>query len=490
MPSTEHRLLAPLTHPVFLLALVALVANDRVGKVWFPGPVTGKLSDLAGPIVLATLVGVAVRRVRPGAAVAVALAVPSAVMVVAKSSAFGADLIATALDLVTPWSNRIVADPWDLFGLVGLAVMPRILATGVVANESAADTATTQAPVRSASVLRWTVLVVGVWACTATSAEPPSVYDRVGVTEAGVVAIDPDQNDSVLSAPDPNGPWITEVPSPTDELLAVSRSTEICLERTAGVCIRTGPSLRIDESADGGASWRTVWELDPEESWIGQTRSDAAALGADQLRAGEVLELDDGRVMVAMGVFEPVTRGVDGVWGPEPSGFRDSPDAAWLFLAPTVFGLILSLTLVWPSATHVRTRVLGLVSLVLGIPAIAGSMYAWLFSPYDGFTLFPFFFLVLGTTMLQLLVVLIGWGFRIADADRRLLVVVVLVGTIVATVLVLILTVVPLEVWQSGAIGWTSARTGVFAAALLGSVAASVGLGLALSPAVVEPQEL
>lgn len=50
----------PLAHPIAVAAVVALVANDHVLKHEFPGPLTGKLSDVAGliffPLLLLTLV--------------------------------------------------------------------------------------------------------------------------------------------------------------------------------------------------------------------------------------------------------------------------------------------------------------------------------------------------------------------------------------------------------------------------------------------------
>jgi hypothetical protein len=49
-----------LLHPVSVLALIAVILNDRVLKVRYPGMISGKLSDLAGlvyfPLFIATLV--------------------------------------------------------------------------------------------------------------------------------------------------------------------------------------------------------------------------------------------------------------------------------------------------------------------------------------------------------------------------------------------------------------------------------------------------
>ena len=44
-----------LLRPVFLMSLACLVLNDQVLKAWWPGPVTGKISDFCGLAVLAML---------------------------------------------------------------------------------------------------------------------------------------------------------------------------------------------------------------------------------------------------------------------------------------------------------------------------------------------------------------------------------------------------------------------------------------------------
>ncbi len=67
-----------LVHPITLAALAVLVVNDHVLKAWWPGVITGKLSDVAGmilaPVVLAALVErITGRRAPWGCVVAVAI---------------------------------------------------------------------------------------------------------------------------------------------------------------------------------------------------------------------------------------------------------------------------------------------------------------------------------------------------------------------------------------------------------------------------------
>jgi hypothetical protein len=114
-----------------LAAVVVLAVNDHVLKARFPGPVTGKLSDLAGcfvlPLFLSALLAYATRwplRARLG----VGAAATTGLLVAIKTSVAGADAVARALSIVgAPLGlgrGTIVADPTDLAALpvVALAV--------------------------------------------------------------------------------------------------------------------------------------------------------------------------------------------------------------------------------------------------------------------------------------------------------------------------------------------------------------------------------
>jgi hypothetical protein len=57
-----------LLHPVALFSLALLVANDHLFKAWWPGVVTGKLSDVAGMIVAPLVLVALVRALAPARA--------------------------------------------------------------------------------------------------------------------------------------------------------------------------------------------------------------------------------------------------------------------------------------------------------------------------------------------------------------------------------------------------------------------------------------
>ena len=96
----------------------------------------------------------------------------------------------------------------------------------------------------------------------------------------------------------------------------------------------------------------------------------------------------------------------------------------------------------------------------------------------------------LGAAGLQTIVVLVGWGFRFADADRRALVALGFVAGVLGGVAVALLTVVPLRSWPAGSIGWDLTGYLVFALALLGSAVASVMVAVMIRSAVDPVEEL
>ena len=158
-----------LGHSLFWAALALLLLNDHVlkGAHVLPGLLTGKLSDFAGMIV-APVVLAALFRVRGRTGRMTVLAGVAAVFAAVKLSRPMAD----ALELLTtytplPW--RMWCDPTDL---VALSVLP--LTWWLMARESGAAIAPR---VRLLACLRAAGLVLGIFACAATS---PATGDPVG----------------------------------------------------------------------------------------------------------------------------------------------------------------------------------------------------------------------------------------------------------------------------------------------------------------------
>ncbi len=150
-----------LTHPLFALALVALVLNDHVlkGAGLLPGAITGKLSDVAGLIVAPAVLAWALRvRTERGwllAHVAVGVGFTALELVPALASAL--ELLLRALGL----GARVWPDVTDLLALPALAL-------SVVALGRRPRRAPLATPIGVAALL----------ACTATTGldSPPPRY--------------------------------------------------------------------------------------------------------------------------------------------------------------------------------------------------------------------------------------------------------------------------------------------------------------------------
>jgi hypothetical protein len=124
-----------LLHPVALLSVVVLVANDWWAKRVFTGWLTGKLSDVSGlimaPLALSAAIGGALwllARLAPSIdpslhprRLALAIAATGAVFAATKLSPAAAHAVAAALALLGG-HPRIVCDPTDLLALPALAL--------------------------------------------------------------------------------------------------------------------------------------------------------------------------------------------------------------------------------------------------------------------------------------------------------------------------------------------------------------------------------
>jgi hypothetical protein len=168
MLSTQPRALRPeraLLHPLWLAALVLLLANDRFlkGSGIVHHLLTGKLSDFAGmlvaPALLAALVRVASRRGLFAAHVAVGV-----VFAAIKLSPPCAALLESAMGLLgLRW--HIWVDPTDLVALPFLFVSYRVLSPAM--EQAVAPSAR----LRQAGQLA--AATVGLVACLGTSQAPP-----------------------------------------------------------------------------------------------------------------------------------------------------------------------------------------------------------------------------------------------------------------------------------------------------------------------------
>lgn len=266
--SQRHGRCAPLLgwliHPATVAAVVLLAVNDHLLKAHYPGLLTGKLSDLAGLVVLPPLLALALVPVlrRPAVAARTALVVTAACFTVVKATPTGAHVASTAWSLVSG-PSVVLADPTDLVALpaVGVATW--------------AWTRALRRPPSAARLRRIEVLVVlpaAAVALAATTAPHSPEAVAVGtwrgmivVGEANVFDGDRQPEDWRLSHD--GRVWRPMRPSEVSAFEAerVGRdfmARQDCVPEDEDRCYRIEPGhLRVLESADGGASWSTSWQV-------------------------------------------------------------------------------------------------------------------------------------------------------------------------------------------------------------------------------------
>lgn len=264
--------LAWLSQPVTVLALVALVINDHALKSAYPGPITGKLSDVAGlvlaPPLLAVGVALLVPQLSARAAAIVGVAGVGLGFVVVKSSAVGAST-ASALWSAVAVPSHIRADVADLLTLPALALawwawtrarrrpvarrlvrLARVLVVLPASVLAVAATSMIQYP-QAVAVAQWRGAIV-VGEIEVPHDEDASQWDWEKISEDGGRTWRWLQGDELRS-----------VEAEVDR--ADAEQTQACVPDDPAVCYRVVPGhLRVEETHDGGATWVTSWEVDDE----------------------------------------------------------------------------------------------------------------------------------------------------------------------------------------------------------------------------------
>ncbi|WP_067173473.1 hypothetical protein [Microtetraspora niveoalba] len=292
------RALAWLGHPATVVATAVLLLNDHVFKDLWPGPVTGKLSDVAGLVVAPPLVALLVRCPAPAAIV-----LTGTLFTLVKVTAAGAEAASWLWSLLVP--SRVVADPTDLIALpaLGLAWLCQRRAAW-------------RPPVR----LPRAVLVVplAVFAVTATSAAPgPPSAVSVEIRGAAIVVRAYAAQNSAST--DGGATWHR-----WNGATANAPQNGACAPGERSHCYRIVPGrLEVEETVDGGRTWSTSWAVSPgRRHWLERGYREAASesleSGPAASRALAVQAAPDGSaahvVVVANGPDGVAVRDASGHW--------------------------------------------------------------------------------------------------------------------------------------------------------------------------------
>ena len=258
-----------LLHPLFLAALAVLWLNDHVLKERWPGLVTGKLSDVAGPVVVAFVIATISGR-RDVAVGGTALGFTAL-----KLSPAVAVLAAPVLGGVTR------TDPTDLVGLV--ALVPTWFVLGPPSDPAVDSTAPPPTrpqarplgPARSVGLVAVSLLTV--FSVTATSCDDERLgFHGLVVTDDGVIAqLGDDRTEPSASWFSDDGGRSWQPTSASDLALEggggldpaaprpgrTVQETEVCLDD--GRCFRAMEGDRIEERVDG--EWQTSFRFTDEQ---------------------------------------------------------------------------------------------------------------------------------------------------------------------------------------------------------------------------------
>jgi len=348
--------LSPLGDPRFIGALAVLVVNDAILKDRFGNWLTGKLSDVAGLVVLPVLVATVLILVGASrrSAWRLAATVVGAWFAAMKVWRPAAEATEWLFSVLTQAPSQIVVDPTDLVGLVGLAVAARVISD--------------PRPVVLSRQMRLALLMIAAFASLATSEADPRTNDLYVDPESGQVVVEDSQ--PVLYVPE------------TFERVEIDNegaqgwgvfATEACVDAHWNTgCFRISDSRIERQNADG--SWSAEWLIDTDR---GLTRK-ALGFGASSAEATDIMVDDDGKVHVAFAGILPIERSQSGEWSRSFSTYR--PIAVAILMSTAT---IIALSFAIMSRRKRRTMV---VLLLIGLP-LAG--YLGYVSGDGGLEVFP-----------------------------------------------------------------------------------------------------
>lgn len=287
METTRARTIAWLGHPVTMAALALLVVNDHVLKAAHPGPVTGKLSDVAGmilaPPLLAALVGLIAPRL-PFRWVAVASIVTVGVgFGFVKAGEYGARLASAVWSLGVP--SLIRADPTDLLVLPFLAVAWWTALRSVRSRDQ-----------RLVRAVRLAVLLpIALMGVAATSPLPRPLAQLVAVVDGRIHLGGSDGNGGDLwTVSDDLGETWTVEPEPADQ-----PGGDACTSSVPEICYRVIRDAIGVESSTAGGPWTVSWQItEADRQGLSRVYPDVAYSGDLTSRGLAVLDTGDRHVVV------------------------------------------------------------------------------------------------------------------------------------------------------------------------------------------------
>lgn len=250
--------------PEILTSIALLLVNDHILKVLAPSWLTGKISDFAGLFFFPYLLAMVLRPVfkENKRALFVAFTITGLSFTLLKTVPWINAEISSAFIQLTGKQPNLVLDPTDLLALLVLWPSWR-LSTKARSN--------TRAQIGSRRI-QYTIILL---ASVSAIASMPCGYDnemrltRVLVLDGNLYAGYPNTSEKFRVIKfSPKTAWST-VHHPQPEIEEALKITPpklpyiTCDPGRKNICYRIDGTMRIDESLDGGSTWKTGWELQP-----------------------------------------------------------------------------------------------------------------------------------------------------------------------------------------------------------------------------------
>ncbi len=306
--------------PPTLLALAVLALNDHVLKQAAPGVVTGKLSDVAGLLVVPPLLAAVLALLRVPRPTQVALVATAVGFTLAKTTVWGVEAANTVWSVV--WPTEMLRDPTDLVALPALVLAARV--AGAQRRHAAAGR-------RSLGLALGSLALP--FAVVATAATSPC-YTPEGLRDVGVVRGDfsgpPSGAENRLVVPLSYRRVFIDVEGRIGTLNHLDEARvpdtgpalqQACSAEASRLCWRRAPGTKepwVEASTDGGATWSTDYRMPAEElTRVREAAGEGCKDDPPPVAPNDVAVLDTPRgplVGVASGQAGLLLRDPDGTW--------------------------------------------------------------------------------------------------------------------------------------------------------------------------------
>lgn len=264
---TLNKSLNCLIHPSVLASIALLVLNDHLLKTAYPSWLTGKLSDFAGlfffPFLLAASLSILLNSAQISSRTIglIAFGITGVWFALMKATVWGNALTEDLLSLLFGLPVQIAFDPTDLVALIALLPAWRLWTREQVGQ-----------PRRAA----WIALGIATLASIATSPPPPAprvvrvISTDGGTLYAGINSFSgydlthlsaPGQVMSAVESNNGGLVWSEISHIPRDLGRQVTYPLILCHPNNSSICYRISQPEQIEQSADGGQTWQSVWNV-------------------------------------------------------------------------------------------------------------------------------------------------------------------------------------------------------------------------------------